>query len=122
MNSHRILIIDDEHEFADFVRRGLIYEGYTVQVAHSAGEGWDAVPAEPPDMTILDVMLPDLDGMGLCRALRQEGQQAPILMLTARDAVPDRVAGLDAGADDYLPEPFAFKEPLAWVRPGAGHP
>ena len=112
----RILLVDDEPDFADFVRRGLTYENYLVQVAHSAGEGWEAVLAQPPDLIILDVMLPDLDGMGLCRALRQEGQQVPILMLTARDAVPDRVAGLNAGADDYLPKPFAFEELLARVR------
>ena len=112
----RILLVDDEPGFADFVRRGLTYEGYTVEVVHSASDGWEAVLADSPDLVILDVMLPDLDGMALCRALRQEGQQVPILMLTARDAVPDRVAGLDAGADDYLPKPFAFEELLARVR------
>lgn len=112
----RILLVDDEPEFADFVRRGLSYEGYTLEVAHSAGQGWDAVLADPPDLVILDVMLPDMDGMALCRALRQEGLEVPILMLTARDAVPDRVAGLNAGADDYLPKPFAFEELLARVR------
>lgn len=111
-----ILLIDDEPEFADFVRRGLTYEGYTVMVAHSAGSGWDAAMAESPDLVILDVMLPDLDGMALCQALRQEGQRIPILMLTARDSVPDRVAGLNAGADDYLPKPFAFEELLARLR------
>lgn len=112
----RIILVDDEPEFADFVRRGLTYEGYIVEMAHSAGDGWEEVLAHPPDLVILDVMLPDMDGMSLCRALRQEGQQMPILMLTARDAVPDRVAGLNAGADDYLPKPFAFEELLARVR------
>jgi two-component system response regulator MprA len=112
----RILLVDDEPEFADFVRRGLTYEGYTVQAVYPASDGWEAILAEPPNLVILDVMLPDLDGMALCRALRQEGLQVPILMLTARDAVPDRVAGLDAGADDYLPKPFAFEELLARVR------
>lgn len=111
-----ILLIDDEPEFADFVWRGLTYEGYSVKVAHSAGTGWDMALAEPPDLIILDVMLPDLDGMALCRAFRQEGERTPILMLTARDAVPDRVAGLNAGADDYLPKPFAFEELLARLR------
>lgn len=116
MPDGRITLIDDEPEFADFVRRGLTYEGYAVEVAYSAGSGWDAVLAEPPDLVILDVMLPDMDGIALCRALRQEGVETPILMLTARDAVPDRVAGLDAGADDYLPKPFAFEELLARTR------
>lgn len=111
-----ILLIDDEPEFADFVQRGLTYEGYTVKVAYSAESGWDAAMAESPDLVILDVMLPDLDGMALCQALRQEGQRIPILMLTARDSVPDRVAGLNAGADDYLPKPFAFEELLARLR------
>jgi len=111
-----ILLIDDEPEFADFVRRGLTYEGYTVKVAHSASRGWDLILAEPPDLIVLDVMLPDLDGMALCQDLRREGIRTPILMLTARDAVPDRVAGLNAGADDYLPKPFAFEELLARTR------
>lgn len=111
-----IVLVDDEPEFADFVQRGLSYEGYTVDTAHSAGDGWEEVLAHLPDLVILDVMLPDMDGMTLCRALRQEGCQTPILMLTARDAVPDRVAGLNAGADDYLPKPFAFEELLARVR------
>jgi two-component system response regulator MprA len=113
---NRILLVDDEIEFADFVRRGLSYEGYLVDVAHSSADGWEAYQEESPDLVILDVMLPDLDGMTLCRALRQEDHQVPILMLTARDAVPDKVAGLDAGADDYLPKPFAFEELLARVR------
>jgi len=112
----RILVVDDEVEFADFLRRGLIQEGYDVTVAPSAADGWDVVLAAPPDVVILDVMLPDMDGMLLCRMLRREGQRIPILMLTARDAIPDRVAGLDAGADDYLPKPFAFEELLARVR------
>lgn len=111
-----IILVDDEPEFADFVQRGLTYEGYNVEAVHSAGDGWEEVLARAPDLVILDVMLPDMDGMTLCRALRQEKQQMPILMLTARDAVPDRVAGLNAGADDYLPKPFAFEELLARVR------
>ena len=111
-----ILVVDDEAEFADFVQRGLSYEGYSVTVAGSAGQAWEAIEARPPDLVILDVMLPDLDGMALCRALRQEGLHLPVLMLTARDAIPDRIAGLDAGADDYLPKPFAFEELLARVR------
>ncbi len=112
----RILIVDDEAAFADFLRQGLTREGYRTTVAQSAGDGWDAVLAEPADLIILDVMLPDLDGMALCRHLRREGQAMPILMLTARDAISDRVDGLDAGADDYLPKPFAFAELLARVR------
>ena len=119
MTSHaygQILVVDDEAEFADFVQRGLSYEGYIVTVAESASQAWDAIEAQLPDLVILDVMLPDLDGMALCRALRQNGMDLPVLMLTARDAIPDRVAGLNAGADDYLPKPFAFEELLARVR------
>lgn len=112
----RILVVDDEVEFADFLRRGLTREGYGITVAQCAAAGWDAVLAAPPDLIILDVMLPDLDGMLLCRSLRNDGQRMPILMLTARDAIPDRVAGLGAGADDYLPKPFAFEELLARIR------
>lgn len=114
--SARILVVDDEVEFADFLQRGLTREGYDTALAPMAASGWEAVLADPPDLIILDVMLPDLDGMSFCRTLRQEGQRMPILMLTARDAIPDRVAGLDAGADDYLPKPFAFEELLARVR------
>lgn len=112
----RVLLVDDEPEFADFVQRGLTYEGYSVGVVHTAKSGCQSILANRPDLVLLDVMLPDMDGMTLCRQLRQAEQQTLILMLTARDAISDRVAGLNAGADDYLPKPFAFDELLARMR------
>lgn len=112
----RILLVDDEPEFADFVQRGLSYEGYSVGIVHTAETGRRSILANRPDLLLLDVMLPDLDGMVFCRQLREAGEQTPILMLTARDAISDRVAGLNAGADDYLPKPFAFDELLARIR------
>jgi len=111
----RILVIDDEPDIADFLRRGLIYKGYTVDVAHDAQTGLDLARDRDPDLVILDLTLPDLDGVEVCHRLRAAGP-VPIIMVTARDAVPDRVAGLDAGADDYVTKPFAFDELLARVR------
>jgi len=113
--AERILVIEDELKIADFLRRGLIYEGYSVQVAHDGPTGLAQARDDPPDLVILDVMLPGLDGLEVCRRLRA-ASDVPILMLTAKDAVPDRVAGLDAGADDYLVKPFAFDELLARLR------
>ena len=113
----RILVIDDETKIVDLLRRGLTYEGYQVDVAYDGESGLSQARRDPPDLVILDVMMPGLDGMEVCRRLRAQGwSDLPILMLTARDAVPDRVAGLDAGADDYLVKPFAFDELLARVR------
>jgi two-component system response regulator MprA len=111
-----ILVVEDEIAFADFLHRGLSYEGYKVTISKNAEEGWDILMTDNPDLVILDVGLPDMDGMSLCRSLRLEGRQMPILMLTARIDVSDRVAGLDAGADDYLPKPFAFDELVARIR------
>ena len=113
----RILVIDDETKIVDFVRRGLIYEGYEVDVAYDGLSGLSLARNTPPDLIVLDIMMPGLDGLEVCRRLRAEGwTELPILMLTAKDAVPDRVAGLDAGADDYLVKPFAFDELLARIR------
>lgn len=113
----RILVIDDETKIVDFIRRGLEYEGYDVDVAYDGLSGLSQARNTPPDLIILDIMMPGLDGLEVCRRLRAEGwTDLPILMLTAKDAVPDRVAGLDAGADDYLVKPFAFDELLARVR------
>ncbi|HSJ56293.1 MAG TPA: response regulator transcription factor [Anaerolineae bacterium] len=115
--AERILVVDDETKIVDFVRRGLLYEGYEVAVAYDGESALAQARREPPDLVILDVMLPGFDGLEVCRRLRVHGwADLPILMLTARDAVPDRVAGLDAGADDYLVKPFAFDELLARVR------
>jgi DNA-binding response OmpR family regulator len=113
--SDTILVIEDEERIADFLRRGLTFEGYKVLVAHDGPGGLSIARDQPPDVVILDWMLPGLDGLEVCRRLRAAGP-TPILMLTAKDAVPDRVAGLDAGADDYLVKPFAFDELLARLR------
>ena len=113
----RILVIDDETNIVDFIRRGLIYEGYAVDVAYDGETGLDQARREAPDLIVLDILLPGLDGLEVCRRLRNgSAADTPILMLTAKDAVPDRVAGLDAGADDYLVKPFAFDELVARVR------
>jgi two-component system, OmpR family, response regulator len=112
----RVLVVEDATRMAELVRRGLVEEGYAVDVV---GCGQDAVwmAAENPfDAILLDVVLPDIDGFEVCRRIRGAGQWAPVLMLTARDGVDDRVRGLDAGADDYLPKPFAFAELLARLR------
>jgi two-component system response regulator MprA len=115
--SERILVIDDETKIVDFIRRGLQFEGYQVDTAYDGEAGLAQARSEPPDLVILDVMMPGLDGLEVCRRLRAAGwTELPILMLTAKDAVPDRVAGLDAGADDYLVKPFAFDELLARIR------
>ena len=115
MNNH-LLVIEDEPEFADYLRRGLTYDGYRVQLANNAESGLEALRRSLPDLVILDVMLPGLDGMTACRYLREWGYSGPVLMLTARNTVVDRVTGLDAGADDYLVKPFEFDELLARLR------
>ncbi|MBI3361489.1 MAG: response regulator [Chloroflexi bacterium] len=101
-----VLIVEDDANFADYLRRGLTYEGYKVRAVASAEEGMAAVRLAEPRAVILDIMLPGIDGFAACRALRQAGYAGPVLMLTARDGIGDRVAGLDSGADDYLPKPF----------------
>ncbi|MGQ9457683.1 MAG: response regulator transcription factor [Anaerolineae bacterium] len=111
-----VLIVEDEPKIADFLRRGLTFEGYQVRVAYTGEEALAMVRETPPDLVVLDIMLPGIDGMEVCRRLRKNHPDLPILMLTARDAIPDRVAGLDAGADDYLGKPFAFDELLARLR------
>jgi two-component system, OmpR family, response regulator len=112
----RILIVEDELKMASLLRRGLLEEGHAVDVARTGHEALVNARAVDYDAVVLDLMLPGLDGIEVCRRLRQDGVWAPVLMLTARDAVEDRVAGLDAGADDYLPKPFAFAELLARLR------
>lgn len=111
-----ILIVEDERKIASFIRKGLAAEGYTVDVAYDGEEGLRVAQINDYDLILLDIMLPKLDGVSVCRRLREEGEETPILMLTAKDAVPDRVRGLDVGADDYLTKPFAFDELLARVR------
>ncbi len=112
----RVLVVEDSVKMAAVLRRGLEEEGYAVDVA---GTGLDAVwmaTENPNDAIVLDVMLPDIDGFEVCRRIREGGSWAPVLMLTARDAVEDRVEGLDVGADDYLTKPFAFRELTARLR------
>ena len=116
MADEKILLIEDEQRIADFVRRGLTLEGYRVVVAYDGMAGLDAAVEHSPDLIVLDLMLPELDGLEVCRELRIAGFTMPIVMLTAKDSVPDRVAGLDAGADDYLIKPFELDELLARVR------
>jgi two-component system OmpR family response regulator len=112
----RVLVVEDEVKMAGLLRRGLEEEGYAVD---TSGKGEEAVwlaTENPYDAVILDVMLPDLDGFEVCKRLRDNGRWSPVLMLTARDDVRDRVSGLDAGADDYLTKPFSFAELLARLR------
>jgi two-component system response regulator MprA len=112
----RILVVDDDAAVRDSLARTLRFEGYQVETARDGQEALDAVRAEEPDAVILDVSMPRLDGLNACRQLRGNGMLVPVLMLTARDTVGDRVAGLDAGADDYLVKPFALQELLARLR------
>ena len=111
-----MLVVEDEPKLAEALQRGLEEQGYAVDVAHDGPNAFDLASVESYDLIVLDVMLPGLDGFELCRQLRAAGRRAPVLMLTARDAVDDRVTGLDSGADDYLVKPFAFRELLARVR------
>ncbi len=112
----RILVVDDDAKILAMMRRGLIFAGYEVDLAETGEQALDKTLGELPDLVIIDVMLPGIDGLEVCRRLRAAEPRLPILLLTARDRVPDRVAGLDAGADDYLVKPFAFDELLARIR------
>ena len=116
MTKPRILVVDDDERIAASVRRSLTYDGYDVDVVHDGTAAIDAVRTRPPDVIVLDLMLPGIDGLEVCRRLRAAGDDVAVLMLTARTTVPDRVTGLDAGADDYLVKPFAHEELLARVR------
>lgn len=111
-----ILVIDDDEKITSMLRRGLAFEGYDVYTAQNGAEGLSMVMTEEPDMIILDVMMPKVDGFEVCRRLREGGSTVPVLMLTAKDEVESRVKGLDTGADDYLVKPFALEELLARVR------
>ena len=109
-------MVDDDRAVRESLRRSLSFNGYTVDLAEDGVEALDAIANERPDAVVLDVMMPRLDGLEVCRQLRSTGDDLPILVLTARDSVSERVAGLDAGADDYLPKPFALEELLARLR------
>ena len=112
----RVLVVEDELRMASLIRRGLVKEGLAADVAPNGEEALVFASAHPYDAIVLDVMLPGLNGFETCRRLREAGIWSPVLMLTARDSVEDRVAGLDTGADDYLVKPFAFAELLARLR------
>ncbi|TBL70057.1 response regulator transcription factor [Paenibacillus thalictri] len=112
----KILVIDDDEKITSMLRRSLAFEGYTVMTANNGLEGLKQILDHDPDVVVLDVMMPQLDGWEVCRRIREGGSQVPVLMLTAKDEVSDRVRGLDLGADDYLVKPFALEELLARVR------
>lgn len=112
----RILVVDDDRAVRESLRRSLSFHGYTVELAVDGVEALAAIAADRPDALVLDVMMPRVDGLEVCRRLRGAGDDLPVLVLTARDTVSERVAGLDAGADDYLPKPFALEELLARLR------
>src|ERR1044071_7983635 len=113
--AERILVVEDDRRIRDLLRRGLIFEGYTVEAAEDGESALRNARDKLPDAVILDLMLPGMDGLEVCKRLRS-ASNVPILILTARDTVPDRVTGLDAGADDYMVKPFAFDELLARLR------
>jgi len=112
----RILVVEDEKKIASFIERGLVEQHYSVDVAYDGNEGLYLAEINPYDLIILDIMLPGKDGFAVCQELRKKEFDVPILMLTARDDVRDKIYGLDSGADDYLTKPFAFGEFLARVR------
>jgi two-component system response regulator MprA len=118
MAGMRILVVDDEQAVRDSLRRALSLEGFDVELAADGGEALARIAHDPsePDAVVLDVLMPGVDGLEVCRRLRRDGSRLPILMLTAKDQVEDRVAGLDAGADDYVVKPFALEELLARLR------
>lgn len=115
MNAH-VLVVDDDEEIRASLRRGLAFEGFKVSLAADGADALQSIRDDPPDLIVLDIMMPGLDGLEVVRRLRLADEQLPVIMLTARDAVPDRVTGLEAGADDYLVKPFAFSELLARIR------
>ncbi|BFH70168.1 MAG: response regulator transcription factor [Paenibacillus dendritiformis] len=116
MTRSTIMVVDDDEKITSMLRRGLVFEGYEVRTATNGSEGLREMMIREPDLLILDVMMPEVDGWEVCRRLREAGSNVPVLMLTAKDEVQDRVHGLDLGADDYLVKPFALEELLARVR------
>ena len=112
----RILVVEDEHKIANSIKRGLEQEGYAVDVAYDGEEGYDLASSESYGVMVLDLMLPKMDGITICKKLRAEENQTPILILTAKGEVSDKVEGLNSGADDYLVKPFAFAELVARIK------
>jgi len=111
-----ILVVDDDDRITSMLRRSLAFEGYEVTIANNGADGLKSFMQKEPDLVILDIMMPYIDGMEVCRRIRESGSQVPILMLTAKDEISDRVKGLDLGADDYVVKPFALEELLARAR------
>jgi DNA-binding response OmpR family regulator len=112
----RILVVEDEHKITNSIKRGLEQEGYATDVAYDGEEGYDLASSESYGVIILDLMLPKMDGMSVCKKLRSEENHTPILILTARGELDDKVEGLNSGADDYLAKPFAFAELVARIK------
>ena len=112
----RILVVEDEKHIADFIRQGLREEGYAVDVAYDGEKGYFLAGTEAYDVIVLDLMIPKMDGISVCKNLRRDKNNIPIIMLTAKHSVDDKVSGLESGANDYLTKPFAFKELLARIR------
>ena len=112
----RILLVEDEKKVASFIERGLKEESYAVDVCYDGQTGWEYAGVNEYDCILIDIMLPKLNGLDLCAKIRKQGIRTPILVLTARDSVEDKIKGLDQGADDYLTKPFAFDELLARIR------
>jgi len=116
MGDVQVLVVDDDEAVRDSLRRSLSFEGYSVRTAVDGVDALAQIEAQPPDAVVLDLQMPRMDGLEMCRHLRAGGHDVPVLMLTARDGTRDRVTGLDVGADDYLPKPFALEELLARLR------
>lgn len=112
----KILVVEDEHRIANTIKEGLEQERYTADVAYDGESGYDLASTEDYDVIILDLMLPKIDGLEICRKLRQEHIHTPVLMLTAKEQIQDKIKGFDSGADDYLTKPFSFEELLARLR------
>src|SRR5207249_9788472 len=112
----RVLVVEDEHRMANYIGRALTEEAFAVDLAHDGAKGLELARTYEYDAIVLDVMLPNVDGLAICRSLRCEGRHVPVLMVTARDMIEDRVRGLDAGADDYLVKPVAMAELTARLR------
>lgn len=112
----RVLVVEDEHKIANSIKRGLELEAFAVDVCYDGAAGFDLASTEEYDVIVLDLMIPEMDGMTICKNLRVQKNHTPILMLTAKGSLDDRVSGLNSGADDYLVKPFAFQELLARIR------
>lgn len=112
----KILVVEDEHKIANSIKKGMEQEGWAVDVSHTGTDGYDMATSEEYDVIVLDLMLPGMNGIEICKKIREEGNHTPVLMLTAKGQINDKVEGFTSGADDYLVKPFAFEELLARVR------